>query len=187
MSKSQVNIFNFKVLYNILFEVKDFLKFEVNFVDNEKEINKIREDNSIIVTDKKINNSEKNKHVLLIDNFPINFVELVDKIHINLLKQKYSYQSNFNIKNYKLDMNSRVISFENKNLRLTEKEVEIILFLNFQKGPQKIDVLQKEVWGYSENLETHTVETHVYRLRKKIFDKFNDEHFLISVKDGYTI
>ena len=53
--------------------------------------------------------------------------------------------------------------------------------------PQSIDVLQKEVWGYSENLETHTVETHVYRLRKKINEKFDDSNFLVSTKDGYKI
>tara|TARA_Y100001958_G_C21179301_1_gene509519 strand:+ start:807 stop:1373 length:567 start_codon:yes stop_codon:yes gene_type:complete len=188
MSKSQVNIFKFKVLYNILFEVKDFLKFEVNYIDNELDIHKINIDNSIILTNKKINdNSEINKYILLIDSFPVNFVDLIDRIHARLLKQKYSYQSNFNIKNYKLDMNSRVISLKNKRLKLTEKEIEIILFLNFQKKPQKIDVLQKEVWGYSENLETHTVETHVYRLRKKINEVFNDENFLISEKDGYKI
>ena len=84
-------------------------------------------------------------------------------------------------------MNSRVISYEKKSLKLTEKEVEIILFLHSKNNPQKIDILQKEVWGYSENLETHTVETHVYRLRKKINEVFNDENFLISTKDGYNI
>ena len=51
----------------------------------------------------------------------------------------------------------------------------------------KIETLQKEVWGYSANLETHTVETHIYRLRKKINEKFNDENFLVSLKDGYKI
>ena len=65
--------------------------------------------------------------------------------------------------------------------------IEIILFLNSKDKPQSIDVLQKEVWGYSENLETHTVETHVYRLRKKINETFDDSSFLVSSKDGYKI
>ena len=104
-----------------------------------------------------------------------------------MLKQKYSFQSQFIIKKYNLDLNSRVLSYENKNLKLTEREVEIILFLNGKDKPQSIDILQKEVWGYSENLETHTVETHVYRLRKKISEKFNDKDFLISLKEGYKI
>ena len=114
-------------------------------------------------------------------------MDLIEKININLLKLKYSYQSNFQIKEYKLDLNSRVISFDKKDLRLTEREIEIILFLNSKDKPQSIDVLQKEVWGYSENLETHTVETHVYRLRKKINETFDDSNFLISTKDGYKI
>ena len=87
----------------------------------------------------------------------------------------------------KLDVNSRTISYDGKELKLTEREIEIILFLNNKKKPQKINILQSEVWGYSENLETHTVETHVYRLRKKINEKFNDENFLVSSKDGYKI
>ena len=79
------------------------------------------------------------------------------------------------------------MSFEKKDLKLTEREIEIILFLNSKDKPQSIDVLQKEVWGYSENLETHTVETHVYRLRKKINETFEDSNFLVSSKDGYKI
>ena len=84
-------------------------------------------------------------------------------------------------------MGKHYISFEKKDLRLTEREIEIILFLNSKDKPQSIDVLQKEVWGYSENLETHTVETHVYRLRKKINETFDDSNFLVSSKDGYKI
>ena len=189
MSKSQVSILNFKVLYNILFEIKDVLKFEIlNFETEDELVKKNKENNSIIITKKKLlDNKIDSKKIIILEDLPINFINLIDKININLLKQKYSYQSNFNIKKYKLDINSRVISFEKKNLKLTEREVEIILFLNSQDNPQNIDVLQKEVWGYSENLETHTVETHVYRLRKKINEKFNDENFLVSLKDGYKI
>ena len=65
--------------------------------------------------------------------------------------------------------------------------MEIIIFLNESKIPQKITDLQNKVWGYSSELETHTVETHVYRLRKKISDSFNDEQFLISTDEGYLI
>ncbi len=189
MSKSEVSILNFKVLYNILFEIKDVLKFDIlNFENETALIKKRKENNSIVITKKKIfNNNINSKNVIILDDLPLNIISLIDKININLLKQKYSFQSNFNIKKYKLDLNSRVMSFDQKDLKLTEREVEIILFLNSQNKPQSIDVLQKEVWGYSENLETHTVETHVYRLRKKINEKFSDENFLISLKDGYKI
>jgi len=79
------------------------------------------------------------------------------------------------------------MSTENESLKLTEREMEIILFLNDCKTPQKINDLQNKVWSYSSELETHTVETHIYRLRKKINDNFNDEKFILSLKKGYQI
>ena len=72
-------------------------------------------------------------------------------------------------------------------MKLTEREIEIILFLQNSKTPQKIENLQRKVWGHNSNLETHTVETHIYRLRKKIIDKFKDSNFINSTKNGYTI
>jgi DNA-binding response OmpR family regulator len=84
-------------------------------------------------------------------------------------------------------LNSRIISNESNNLKLTEKEINVIVFLSKNKKPQKVNVLQNEVWGYSSELETHTVETHIYRLRKKISDKFKDDNFIVSKNNGYII
>jgi hypothetical protein len=193
MSKSVVNIIDFPVLYNVLFEVKDFLNFEVFNYENEKIfLEKIEKENSIknytIVTKTFLNNKNINqKSIIYLDNNPINFVLLIDKINTNLLRQRFSFQSNINIKNYTLNLNSRVISRNENELKLTEKEIEIILFLNDKKKPQNINILQKEVWSYVRDLETHTVETHIYRLRKKISDKFNDNNFIVSLKEGYSI
>jgi len=120
-------------------------------------------------------------------NFPIDIQKLVEKINIQLIKQKYNVQSNFNIKQYCLNINSRILSKENNNLKLTEKEIDIIIFLYKSKKTTNVSVLQKEVWGYSPDLETHTVETHIYRLRKKIKDGFKDENFILSQKEGYLI
>ena len=193
MSKSVVNIIDFPVLYNVLFEVKEFLNFEVV---NHESINvfleKIQKDsstkNSIIVTKNFFNHKDINqKSIIHLDNKPVNFLSLIDRVNTNLLKQKYSFQSSINIKDYTLNLNSRVISQKKNELKLTEREIDIILFLKDQKKPQNINILQKEVWGYSANLETHTVETHVYRLRKKISDTFKDENFIISLKEGYSI
>ena len=72
-------------------------------------------------------------------------------------------------------------------LKLTEKEIEIILYLSKNKTKHDVLDLQKNIWGYSPNMETHTVETHIYRLRKKISNKFNDENFILSHKNGYFI
>ena len=104
-----------------------------------------------------------------------------------MLKQRFSFQSNINIKNYTLNLNSRVISRNENELKLTEREIEIILFLNDKKKPQNINILQKEVWSYTADLEPHTVETHIYRLRKKISDRFEDSDFILSSKEGYLI
>jgi Response regulators consisting of a CheY-like receiver domain and a winged-helix DNA-binding domain len=86
-----------------------------------------------------------------------------------------------------MDLIPRLIKSNNENLKLPEREIEIILFLQNSKTPQKIENLQKKVWGHNSNLETHTVETHIYRLRKKIIDKFKDSNFINSTKTGYKI
>ena len=78
--------------------------------------------------------------------------------------------------------------FDDKNeLSLTEKESDIIIFLKKSEKPVSIDELQTKVWGHSLKLDTHTVETHIYRLRKKINNKFNNDNFIISTKLGYNI
>ena len=193
MSKSFVNIIDFPVLYNVLFEIKDFLNFEIaNFENENVFLKKIEKNNLIknytIVTKNFLSNKNINqKSVIHLDNKPITFISLIDKINTNLLKQKFSFQSSINIKDYILNLNSRVISKKENELKLTEREIEIILFLKDKKKPQNINILQKEVWSYVTDLETHTVETHIYRLRKKISDKFKDSDFILSSKEGYLI
>ena len=192
MSKSAVYILNFKVLYNIILEIKNFFNFDLLDFENEKELlneQKKRGDRSFIVlTKENLDNTLINKkQIIKIENYPFNFFSLVEKINSNLLMQQYDFQSNINIKEYTLDLNSRVVSSKNNKLKLTEREIEIILFLKKQKNPININVLQKEVWGYAEDSETHTVETHVYRLRKKIKKAFDDQNFIQSDKKGYFI
>ena len=192
MSKSAVYIYNFKVLYNIIFEIKNFFNFDLFYNESEKSIfeeQKKRHDNNfIIITHQKIkNNSINNKQVMTVENYPLNLLSLIEKINSNLLMQQYNFQSNINLGEYLLDLNSRIISLGNNSLKLTEREIQIILFLKKQKQPINIDILQKEVWGYSEESETHTVETHIYRLRKKIKKSFSDQSFIKSDKKGYFI
>ena len=193
MVKPLINIVNFKPLYNILFELNNHLNFKINdFASEQDFIENIKKENlleaSIIISAKKINNDNiDQKSVILLEQLPINFVSLIDEISKRLLKKKYNYQSNIIINKYNLNLNSRTISREKVDLKLTEKEIEIILFLKDQKEPQNILKLQKEVWSYSDDIETHTVETHVYRLRKKLKDTFQDDDFLKSLKEGYKI
>ena len=192
MSKSAVYILNFKDLYNIIHEIKNFFNIELfNFEDTKSiiEYQKKRSDKSFIIVTKKKFNEDciNNKQIITIDSLPLNFFTLIEKINSSLLMQQYDFQSNINIAGYKLDINSRVLSLNNKKLKLTEREIQIILFLKNQNKPINIDTLQKEVWGYSKELETHTVETHVYRLRKKLKKSFDDQNFIKSDKMGYFI
>ena len=84
-------------------------------------------------------------------------------------------------------LNSRELISANNTIKLTEKETNIIIYLSQSSDPVSIDQLQFNVWGYQSKLETHTVETHIYRLRKKILKQFNDKNFILSHKNGYKI
>ena len=214
MIKQNINIVDVPILYNILEEIKENLSFKIenftkpddflNFFNKDKSknknlfiittisnkdffINKIKLEKKNIFFLCQKNNKVDINHNYNVFKYPINIYNLIEKINIQLIKYKYSFQSKIRVKNYSLDLNSRTISIENKSLKLTEREMEIILFLNDCKTPQKINDLQNKVWSYSSELETHTVETHIYRLRKKISNSFQDEHFIISTDNGYFI
>ena len=197
MNKQVVIFVNLNGLYNILNEIKNFISFDIkNYTNKDDFIQDLNKNNilaeSTIVTNsiehfKSDNKSLDKRNILVFKDLPTQLNIIIDQINIQLIKQRYDFQSKINIKNYNLDLNSRQISKNKKNLKLTEREIDIILFLKKQKGPKKIEVLQKEIWHYSSELETHTVETHIYRLRKKIQKVFADENFIISDKDGYKI
>jgi len=195
MIKQTIHIIDFKILYSILDEIRDYLKFQILHYKNEEiflNSNDLNLNDSLIlvrINNKVFLNNEKisKKKIFSIPNYPITIDKLVEILNVNLIKQKYNYQSNIYIKDYKLDLNSRTITKNNQNLKLTQKEIDIILFLNGYEKPQKVNVLQNKVWGYSSELETHTVETHIYRLRKKIKDEFKDNNFILSNDDGYFI
>ena len=193
MNKQSIIIYDFEILFIILKEIKENLKFEIFNFKKDYKISKLDNNtygNYLIVAKSLsnfINKDIEKKKLYLIENLPIKIDKLIEKINIQLLKQKYNYQSEIRINKYKLNLNSREISLNKKLIKLTEREIDIILFLNENKKPINIDILQKEVWGYNSELETHTVETHIYRLRKKLKDKFNDEEFILSLKKGYQI
>jgi len=196
MFKQSVSIIKFPELYNILFEVNHLFNFNiynyVNFNEFIKKIDLSTTDSSIIIIKQKDYFLFKQKKIdksaiLMFDKFPIKLQKLTDQINSSLIKKSYEFQSKLNINKYVLNLNSRTISNNTNELKLTEKEVEIITFLNSKNSEQSILKLQEKVWGYSSELETHTVETHIYRLRKKIYDCFNDNNFIVSYNNGYKI
>ena len=180
-------IFRFKELFNILEEIKENFEFKLEFYEKEKELENLKNDNLsdyLVITKKKLSNLKKQ---IIIDKSPTNINDLIQTLNINFLKSKFIEQSKIDLGRYNLDLNSRMLNQNEKELELTEKESSILIFLKQSKDPVKIDQLQEKVWGYNSELETHTVETHVYRLRKKINDKFYDNVFIISDKKGYFL
>tara|TARA_B100000795_G_scaffold225329_1_gene181034 strand:- start:375 stop:968 length:594 start_codon:yes stop_codon:yes gene_type:complete len=194
MIKQNIFIINFNSLYEILDEIKENLPFKIVKFENEDDFIKapdLNEINFLIISkpNKKllINKKITEKNLLSFDNFPISLNKLLELINIQLIKLKFNHQSKININGYELNLNSKFFSKEKLSLKLTEKEIEIILYLNDTKKTHDVLDLQKNIWDYSSNMETHTVETHIYRLRKKISNKFDDENFILSHQNGYYI
>ncbi len=179
-------VYKFSKLYHILNEFGLDLNFKIFFVDNENILNNTIKNlnNYLIITDKK--HSEIGHHFVLNDG-PINISNLIEKINIEFLKVQFNNQSELKVSKYNIDLNSREIIAKNIKLKLTEKEINTIIFLSKSNKPVSVEELQEKVWSYQSNIETHTVETHIYRLRKKILNTFKDKEFIISKKNGYQI
>ena len=186
MSIQNLIIYKFSSLYQILEEISPDLNFNITFVDNENSLNdKIKNFNHyLIASNKRYSNIDTQ---IVLDNLPINIFKLVEKINIKFLKQQFNNQSELQINKYKIDLNSRELLLKSSKLKLTEKEINTIIYISKSNKPVSIDELQEKVWSYQSDIETHTVETHIYRLRKKILKTFNDNEFIISKKDGYHI
>tara|TARA_Y100000591_G_scaffold112368_1_gene95820 strand:- start:601 stop:1164 length:564 start_codon:yes stop_codon:yes gene_type:complete len=186
VSVQNLIIYKFTPLYHILEEISSNLTFNVTFVDNENSLkDKIKNFDYYLVLSNKKYSDISNQFVL--DNLPINIFKFIEKINIEFLKQQFNSQSEFKINQYTIDLNSRELMLNDLKLKLTEKEINTIIYVSKSNKPVSIDELQDKVWSYQSDIETHTVETHIYRLRKKILSKFSDNKFIISKKDGYQI
>ena len=186
MSSQNLIIYKFTALYHILEELNLDLNFNVTFADCENSLNKqlTNSKNFLVISNKKYPDIS-NQFVL--NNIPINIFKLVETLNIEFLKLQFNSQSKVEVKNYTIDLNSREMIINNFKLKLTEKEINTIIYLSKSKKPVSIDELQEKVWSYQSDIETHTVETHIYRLRKKILNTFNDNQFIVSQKNGYQI
>ncbi len=194
MNKQNIFIINFNSLYEILNEIKEILSFEITKYEKEADFLKAHEGNTknflIISKSKQKIISTTNlieNHFLNLKDLPLSINKLIELINIQLIKLRFNHQSKIIINSYELNINSKFFFKDNVSLKLTEKEIEIILYLFQNKTKHNVLDLQKNIWGYVLGMETHTVETHIYRLRKKIKDKFNDDNFLLSHPDGYFI
>ena len=173
---------NIPHLFSILNEIKHILNFKIQYINSENyDTSKLNDDYLIISK----NSNKKSNIFVHIEKYNLDIFRLIEIININFLKKKFNQRNAVKIGNYSIDLNSRKMNLNNNKLALTEKEIKILMFLKNSNKAVNIKQLQKEVWGYKSKLETHTVETHVYRLRKKIFKAFKDNKFIISTKEGY--
>ena len=186
MNLKKLIIYDFKELFKILYEIKKELNYEIIEISAENLLNiSLNSKNDQLIIVKKLVKNLNNQ--ILVTSLPIKLSKLIEMLNIEYLKRNFNSQSELKIQKYKLDINSRELIFKDKKIKLTEKESNIILYISSSIKPVSVEELQLNVWGYHSDLETHTVETHVYRLRKKILATFDDNDFINSEKNGYQI
>ena len=208
--KNSLLVFGTKDFNNSLKELKEYLNFSLVFInddntfnDNISIIDALLVDSEICneITNLNLINSEHNKPTLLIEKvgflkkcnytnkitLPVTLLDFNYKIMNLITSNKFHRNSSVKIKEYLIDKNEKKLKKNGLSTTVTEREIELIeLLFNELKPLSKKSLLQK-IWKYSKNADTHTVETHIYRLRKKIFEKFSDEKFIINSKAGYSI
>lgn len=196
MLKKILYLVDLQNLYKILKELKEYLDFNLTYVSNSDLIENLKKNqidlkSSVYLAPDQLQKDFQKlgifSQTLFLTKDLVSIKVLFEKINISFLKLNYNFQSNITIKNYKLNINSKLIINDKSSIKLTEKEVKMILYLFNSDKPVFVKELQKKIWHQKENLETHTVETHIYRLRKKFFDVFKDVNFIISDKMGYFI
>ena len=184
MNNQKLIIYEFDELYKILIEINNDVNLIIKKASKNDISDFISQPNTLILTQKKISNFDNQ---IIFNGFPVSILKLLEKINTQFLKINFNNQSDIMIGSYKFNLNSREMSQSDLKLKLTEKEINSIIYLFNSRDVVKIDELQSKVWGYQPELETHTVETHIYRLRKKISDTFGDNNFIKSNELGYTI
>lgn len=183
MIKQNLIIYAIPILFEILKEMEEQLNYNIIFASNKKDVNDKNGSDYLMLSNERGSDLENVIHV----NFPCKISKLIEKINIKFMKLKTKEQSSIRIGDFLLDINSRKLEFKLHSVNLTEKEVNLIMFLKNNSGPVNIEKLQQEVWGYKNQLDSHTVETHIHRLRKKILIKLNVNNFLLSDKKGYFL
>ncbi len=196
MVNQKLYIINLSNFYDIINELQEHIGYEISKFDS-KEIffdkyksQSISIENSILVVHEKEYNffaKNINKDQIIKLEPPANILTFIENLNVKFIQKKYQDQSNISVKDFFLDINSRELKKDKLSLKLTERETDMILFLNKSRKPVNVQTLEKEIWQHSSDLETHTVETHIYRLRKKIKAEFGNDDLIKSDKDGYII
>ena len=205
--KNIILAFGNKEFNKSLIELKDHLNFNLKIVDDFKEESSIEDFQGLIIHEealkdqklKVIMRNENINKIIFHNSKKISGEENIEKLTLpasieqinnivlnNIVKKEFKTNSSLKINDYKLDKNSRRLIKNGISLDLTEKEIELIELLNKKNFIKKKEILST-IWKYASDADTHTVETHIYRLRKKIKKIFYDETFIKNEKKGYTI
>ena len=186
MNNQTLIVYQFTTLHQILKELENNLNFNIIEVDSRELLQKkIKEfKNYLIITKGKISYLD---HQVTFNSLPKKILKLIEIINVEFMKKHFNDQSNLKINSYIINLNSREMMLNDLKLKLTEKEINTIIYLYKINKAVSIEELDTNVWQYQPDIETHTVETHIYRLRKKISQKFKDDKFIISKKNGYQV
>ena len=195
-----------KNFINAVNELKSFFGFNLLLEDQDLNLLNDKKINAVICdTDnsKKILNTNIKKPKILIqennkNNFNQNMFSLVVKLPLDVVEfnqdiinlcMKFEFDNNslIKIKEYFLDKNERILKKDDIFLKITEKEIDFIEILHSSNKPLNRDFILKNIWNYSSDTDTHTVETHIYRLRQKIKNSFDDDSFIKNSKNGYYL
>ena len=212
MDKLTISIFGNQIFSEIINEIKLFSKFKLKFYDNldlfmkdavnhdqlviffiteaDKKYYKKIENNSfplIVITKSSISRNMLSNDFVEQLIIPFNILDLEKKIASLLARYKFRKSSLINLCGYIIDKNERRIKKDNLVLQLTEKEIDFLILFSQNKQPLTRNFILKNVWNYSSKSETHTVETHIHRLRKKFLEKFEDNNFIKNNDKGYYI
>ena len=163
---------------------------ENEFLLNHKKLEQINFDNFKLPLILISNFTNKQSHNFLNNQeiyFPLNFFDFKKKVNDLLVSYKFNTNSSININNYIIDKNLKIMKKDKVFISLTEREINLLVTLNDEKKPINKNIILKKVWRYSSNVDTHTVETHIYRLRKKVLNKFGDKNFIKIFKEGYSL
>ena len=186
MNNIKIILYDSLHIYKILNELNDVLGLDLINIENKEDLEDFVKNNQNYLIIHR-NGKQNIENQITLNNLPIKLDKIIEKINIAILKKNFILKSNIKIGKYILDFNSREIFFQKKKLKLTEQEIKILIYLEKIKVPIKVEKLQKDIWGYGNELETHTVETHIHRLRKKFESFFNDKDIILSTKNGYLI
>ena len=212
MDNITISIFGNKILPEVLKEIKLFSKYNIKFYDDLNLCIRDAAQNNYLVIFFITKSSKKNYKELIKHNFPLIVIKeslikknnltgefivsltmpfsilyLEKKIISLLARYEFNKRSLINLHDYTIDKNERKIKKKNLELYLTEKEINFLILFSQSDKPVTRNFILKNVWNYSSGTDTHTVETHIHRLRKKILEKFGDNNFIKNNNEGYYI